>query len=75
MDFRDLVDNGDFLANASQLPPAFDEVQEVGQAAKAGQITLQLNQLLKKAELAGLISVFIVPAQIQLRAIRPDVEP
>jgi hypothetical protein len=55
VDFRDLVDDGDLLANASQLAPAFDEVQEVGQAAKAGYITLQLTSSSKKAELAGLI--------------------
>ncbi|GMO99059.1 hypothetical protein TM239_20480 [Bradyrhizobium sp. TM239] len=47
VDFRDLVDDGDLPANASQLPPAFDEAQEVGQVAKARHITLQLDKLPK----------------------------
>jgi hypothetical protein len=47
VDFGDLVDDGDLLANASQLPPAFDEAQEVGQVAKPRHITLQLKMLPK----------------------------
>jgi hypothetical protein len=50
MELGHLMDDGNLVANASQLSPAVEEAQEVRQVLKARDIALQADGLLEKSK-------------------------